>query len=167
MDLLDTLGFCSGSKQADSVCQWPSHVMFPMRKHLIFLHAHNSSAVFIKDHMKLWRYMTSWWIWNQSNRTCMGWRTAQMYTKTSSHLLKEAYYQCRAWYAATFFHLPHSHEKIVATSKHVLPIRLFLSPSPQLTQAQVQTSKSIFQLQMKKHRRLQQIMITKGGNRIN
>ncbi len=45
-------------------------------------------------------------------------------------------------------------------------IRLFLLLSPQPTKAQVQTCKSIFQLQMKKQRRLQQIIITKGGRRI-
>jgi hypothetical protein len=46
-------------------------------------------------------------------------------------------------------------------------LRLLLLLSPQPTKAQVQTYKRIFQLQMKKHRRLQQIMITREGKRIN
>ncbi len=66
-----------------------------------------------------------------------------------------------------FLNLPHSHEKIVATSKHILPSEIILLLSPQPTRAQVQTSKSIFQLQMKTHRRLKQIMIIRGGRKIN
>ena len=51
--------------------------------------------------------------------------------------------------------MPHSREKTVATYKQAcLPVRLFLVLSPQPTKAQVQTRKSMFQLQMKKHRRL-------------
>ncbi len=48
-------------------------------------------------------------------------------------------------------------------------VRLFLLLSPQPSKAQLQTCKCIFQLQMKKHRRLQQIMITRGGkkNKLN
>ncbi len=46
-------------------------------------------------------------------------------------------------------------------------VRLLLLLSPQPTKAQVQTNKSIFQSQMKKHRRLQKIMITREGKRIN
>jgi len=38
--------------------------------------------------------------------------------------------------------------------------------SLQTTKAQVQTCKSIFQFQMKKHKRLKQIMITRGGEKI-
>jgi hypothetical protein len=46
-------------------------------------------------------------------------------------------------------------------------VRLLLLLSPKPTKAQVQTYKSIFQLQMKKYRGLQQIMITREGKRIS
>ena len=75
---------------------------------------------------------------------------------------------CCASYAAYFLHLPLSHEKIVATSKHFCQVKLFLllSLSPQPYKAQGQSCKSIFQLQMKKNRRLQQIYDYKRRNNI-
>ncbi len=46
-------------------------------------------------------------------------------------------------------------------------LRLLLLLSPWPTKAQVQTCKRFFQLQTKKHRRLSQIMIARGGKRMN
>ena len=66
-----------------------------------------------------------------------------------------------------FFCLPHSHEKIVAISKHVLPSEFFVLLSPQPTKAQVQTCTRFFQSQMKKHRRLKQMYDYKRRKRIN